>query len=362
MRTASKLSGAIVGAGRVAVHAHVPGWRLRDDVEIVGAADPRPEARQALEEALPPSPGRSLVWRDSVEALLDHAREHIDFVDICSPPAAHAPAIRAALERGVHVLCEKPLVLDGGELAALASLAASRGLVLGSVHNWRFAPPVAAATELVRSGAIGHVRRCRWEVVRDRPAATSERSNWRLDPKISGGGILIDHGWHAVYVVAGWMPGRLTDVEATLTTRKHHEFPVEDTADLRLGFGSGAVAEIFLTWAGDGRRNTVSIEGEHGTIRIDGRRVDVETEAGHSAREVPESLADGSHHPTWFAGVADELVEAIRSPESGPPRSLAEAALCVEALELARESSRTGGARLAAALTGLPVAVAEGAV
>jgi hypothetical protein len=75
-------------------------------------------------------------------------------------------------------------------------------------------------------------------------------------------------------------------------------------------------------------------------------------------REATESLADGSHHPTWFAGVADELVGAIRSPESGPLRSLAESAVCVEALELARESSRAGGARRAAAVSGLAEGVA----
>jgi hypothetical protein len=65
---------------------------------------------------------------------------------------------------------------------------------------------------------------------------------------------------------------------------------------------------------------------------------------GSFEREATESLADGSHHPTWFEGVAAELVDAIRSPASRPSRSLTESAVCVEALELARESSTAGGA------------------
>jgi predicted dehydrogenase len=351
----AKLEGAIVGAGQVALHGHVPGWleradRTDGDVEIVAAADPRPESRDALAAAMP---GREVALFDSIDELLESTR--LDFVDVCSPPAFHGDAVRAALERGVHVLCEKPLVLDAAELASLAALARSRGLALASVHNWRFAPPVRAATELVRSGAIGRVKSCRWEVVRERPAVSSDRSNWRLDPRIAGGGILVDHGWHAVYVLAGWMPRSLSFVSARLETRKHREFPVEDTADLRLGFGD-AFAEVFLTWAGDERRNLVEIEGEAGSIRIEGRRVHVTSPKGTSVREVSESLADGSHHPTWFAGVADEFVHAIRSPESRPAASLVESAVCVEALELARASSRAGGAPLPAA-----AAAAEGA-
>lgn len=343
----SKLRGAIVGAGQVAVHGHAPGWRRRPDVEIVAAADPRPEARACLQAEVP---GRELAWRDSIEELLESEAMPLDFVDVCTPPSSHAAAIRAALERGVHVLCEKPLVLDGEELSSLARLAARRGLVLAAVHNWKFAPPVAAATETIRSGAVGRVRRCHWEVVRERPAASSEAANWRLDPRISGGGILIDHGWHAVYVLTGWIAGRLTGVSGTLETRKHREFPVEDTADVRLEF-EGGEAEIFLTWAGEERRNTVVVEGERGTIRIEGRRVEVDTDAGRTVREVDEPLASGSHHPTWFAGVADELLSAIRSPETRPARSLLEAAVCLEALALARESSRAGGRRMASRRT-----------
>src|SRR5689334_16275755 len=148
---ANRLRGAIIGAGEVAVHGHAPGWRRRPDVEIVAAADPRPDARAPLEAALPRA-AAALTWRDSIEAVLDALR--VDFVDVCSPPAAHAAAIRAALERDVHVLCEKPLVLSEEELDPLVELAETRGLVLATVHNWRFAPPVVAAREAVRSGTI----------------------------------------------------------------------------------------------------------------------------------------------------------------------------------------------------------------
>ena len=95
--------GAIIGLGNVAVHGHLPGWLSRPDVEIVAVSDMRPARRAVGAERLP-----GARWFDSAESLLADAR--LDFVDICTPPSSHATLIRAALERGVHVLCEKPLV------------------------------------------------------------------------------------------------------------------------------------------------------------------------------------------------------------------------------------------------------------
>ena len=96
------LRGGIIGLGNVAVHGHLPAWRERGDVEIVAVSDTSAERRDACAQALP-----GAGWHDSVDALLDEAR--LDFVDICTPPSSHANLIRRALERGLHVLCEKPL-------------------------------------------------------------------------------------------------------------------------------------------------------------------------------------------------------------------------------------------------------------
>ncbi len=97
------LRGAIIGLGNVALDGHLPGWSARDGVEIVAVTDVQRE-RQA--DALARMPGAR--WFDSAEALLEHPG--LDFVDICTPPSSHAPLIERALTRGLHVLCEKPLV------------------------------------------------------------------------------------------------------------------------------------------------------------------------------------------------------------------------------------------------------------
>src|SRR6266700_2709475 len=181
------LRGAIIGFGNIAIQGHVPAWRRRRDVEIVGAADVRPVQRAALETHLP-----GARWYDSSEELLADAR--LDFVDISTPPSSHAPLIRRALERGLHVLCEKPLVHSLDDLGALRALA----------------------------GRIGRVTRVDWHTLRTRPAVTNDgdEENWRFDPLIAGGGVLADHGWHVFYVVQGWIGEAPQSVSARLETRR----------------------------------------------------------------------------------------------------------------------------------------------
>jgi predicted dehydrogenase len=343
-RKTSPLRGAILGAGNVTLRGHLPGWLAREDVAIVAAADPRPEARAALAERIP-----NLRAYETSEELL--SREVLDFADICAPPAMHSGLIRAALEKGLHVLCEKPLVLAADELEPLSKLALGADRVLAAVHNWRHAPILAAAQALVEEGAIGEVRFCRWETLRREPAAAgdSARSNWRVDPAVSGGGILMDHGWHALYVVCGWLPEVPLRVAGRLSTRRHHDWSIEDTAEVTLECGGGARAEILLTWAADERANRASAVGAAGALSVDGSTLKLTTpgRAEPIVREFPDSLADGSHHPDWFAGVAAEFLSEIRDP-ARRGRTLAEASTCLDLIALARDSSLRGGSAVPA--------------
>ena len=103
------LRGAIIGLGNVGREVHLPAWARRDDVEIVAATDTDPARRQVAAASL-----AAARWYDSSDELL--ARERLDFVDICTPPSSHGPLVCRALQRGLHVLCEKPLVVTRDEL------------------------------------------------------------------------------------------------------------------------------------------------------------------------------------------------------------------------------------------------------
>jgi len=334
------LRGAIIGLGNVAVHGHVPGWASCPDVEIVAATDASSERRTLMDTHLP---GKR--WYDSTEALL-HS-EALDFVDICTPPATHAGLIRSALRHGLHVLCEKPLVCGMDELREVTRMAEEAEKALCTVHNWHHAPIIRFVLDLLRQGAIGDVRHCGWEVLRTKPAITGNGlgDNWRLDPAMAGGGILVDHGWHAFYILNGWMEQAPTRVSARLETRRHTQYPLEDTAAVQLEYPR-ATGEIYLTWAADERRTSAEFLGARGAIHVEDSVV-VLRETGPPGGErrwtFPTALSDGSHHPDWFVEVAGEFTAGV-GDAAARKRNLTEASLCATLLATAQESSRHGGA------------------
>ena len=236
------MKGVMVGFGEVARNGHWPGYEKHPDIEIVAVVDRSAERRAVAASVLP---------RVSTFSALDEvpASLSIDFADICTPPSLHSPPMLEALGRGWHVLCEKPFLLDPVELDIARQRAISAHVALMPVHNWKYAPIVRAATAALRSGAVGGLTRVEIETSRMQAAPTADAGvkNWRRDPAIAGGGILMDHGWHSVYLALHWFGERATGVHASL-----HRPPggdVEDEAAVTIDFPSGA-ATIALTWNG----------------------------------------------------------------------------------------------------------------
>jgi predicted dehydrogenase len=331
------LRGAFIGFGNVAAKGHLPGWRARDDARIVAATDAAASRREAFLAGCPD--GR---WHATVDDLL--SGETLDFVDICSPPGSHAALIERALRASLHVLSEKPLVTTVEDAERVAAAAARAGRVLYTVHNWLEAPICRKISALVDEGAIGAVQSARWRTLRTQPAIAVSAdgvTNWRVDPAMAGGGILFDHGWHALYCVTRWA-GAPVGVAARLETRRFHEQPLEDTANLALDTNAG-VSNIFLTWAADERSNAIEIEGEEGEIRVVGDAVVLRSNSEERRWSCPPSLSEGSHHPDWFGGVAADFVAAA----TGNAKSnLDEAVLCARLIDAAQRSSAAGGVRL----------------
>jgi predicted dehydrogenase len=183
------LRGAISGFGEVAARAHLPGWRTRPGVALAAIHDPISERRHlAINLA-----ANARIY-DDLDLMLDG--EALAFVDIASPPAFHAAAVRKALEAGAHVLVEKPLSLGAAEFDELAALAAKQSRVLMCVHNWKHAPAYRRAHEIIQSGTLGEVRHLSLSRLRNGPAGGGGSrvggEPWRLAAS-TGGGILIDH-------------------------------------------------------------------------------------------------------------------------------------------------------------------------
>ena len=334
------LRGALIGFGNVAALGHLPGWQSRCDMKIVAATDPVGARHATFLQACPD--GR---WYGSVDDLL--SGETLDFVDICTPPSSHTRLIEQALESHLHVLCEKPLVTRVDDAQIVAEAAKRCGRVVHTVHNWLKAPICRKISALVDEGAIGAVQTVQWRTLRTQPAAAvmpDGGKNWRVDPAIAGGGILFDHGWHALYCVVRWA-GIPRGVTALLEKRRFRDWPIEDTATLTLDKESGS-ADIYLTWAADERANYIEIEGERGRIHVDDDRVIVRSHSGEQRWSCPPALSEGSHHHDWFTGVVDDF----RMAATGSGKcNLDQAILCARLIDLAQRSSAAAGVRIALA-------------
>jgi predicted dehydrogenase len=323
------LKGAIIGFGEVARNGHWPAYDSNPDIRIVAVVDRTADRRELAAEL---SPGIATFSR--FEDVPD--RLSLDFIDICTPPALHADPMLKAIARGCHVVCEKPFLLDPAVLDLVRLQSAEAGVSVLPVHNWKYAPIVEQATTMLRSGGIGPLREVEIEVSRLRAAPTAEldRPNWRRNPAISGGGILMDHGWHAVYLALHWFEQQPTEVQALLHAAV--DAPIEDEARLSLVFPAGH-ATINLTWNGDVRRNRMRLTGAHGTIEIADDTVHLIGVRSESVR-FPDRLSAGSHHADWFRAMLPDIVASFANPSLSRP-VLEEAAVCLSVIQHAYRSN-----------------------
>jgi predicted dehydrogenase len=321
------LRGAIVGFGEVARNGHWPAYASGAQATIAAVVDRSADRRELAARLCP-----GAITCATLEAV---PAATVDFVDVCTPPALHLQPMLEAIDRGWHVLCEKPFLLDRDALDIVRGRAADAGVAVVPVHNWKYAPIVRHTTRLLRSGAIGALRRVRVEVTRHRAAPTAEhgRPNWRRDPAIAGGGILMDHGWHAVYLVLHWFEQTAGAVSATC--HRPHDGGVEDEARLSVTFPAGE-AFIDLTWNGSARRNSMRLEGEGGEIVVDDDTLHVRGAVRRTTR-FPTALSSGSHHPDWFEAMLPDVVACFADP-SKAHALLDEAAACLSIIQQAYRS------------------------
>ncbi|MGI8437794.1 MAG: Gfo/Idh/MocA family protein [Chthoniobacterales bacterium] len=319
------LRGALVGFGNVAQLGHWPGYAASRDAKIVAVVDPSAERRAAAEK-LPLALG-------VFPSLTDIDREAIDFVDICTPPSQHAEPMQEAIARGWHVLCEKPLLLAPSLMAEAREEAIARNVAVVPLHNWRYAPILAAATARLQSGAIGTLQRV--EIITRRMAAAdaADKSDWRRNPEIAGGGILMDHGWHSLYLTLGWF-GRMPE---KLQSRLHrpNDQSAESEAVLDLDFGEGK-ARIDLSWDANERSNEMKLIGDAGEILV----LDDQLVVNGESTRFASALSAGSHHPDWFEAMLPDVLASFRDPALARPK-FEEAAHCLEILRHAYASAVT---------------------
>jgi predicted dehydrogenase len=302
---------AVVGTGFVGPF-HVDAVRrggYADVVAIVGSDEGRTRLRaEALGVAIGTSDIRSVLDDDS-----------IDVVHVCTPNHTHVELATAVLERGKHLVLEKPAALDSVGARGLADLARRTGLHALVALTYRGYPMVQQARALVREGGVGDIRLVHGAYIQDWLAEATDY-NWRLDPEIGGASRAVaDIGTHwfdtAEYVSGLRVEAVLGDLVTFLARRSRPltasaAFAVadgpaeqvdvrsEDAATILVRFRGGARGATVISQVSPGRKNafTLEVAGSKATLDWD--------------QEDPERL--------WVRS-RDEARMLSRRPQDGPP-------------------------------------------
>jgi predicted dehydrogenase len=253
----------LIGAGQITL-SHAVGYRNNADTTVLAAvADPVTE--NAVERA---AEFGAAVYDDYRRML---AEADIDAVDICLPHHLHKDAIVAAARAGKHVLCEKPLCLTPAEAAEISAAVAESGITVMCAHNQLFLPPVAKAKELLDSGLLGRVYEVR-TTDSFYSKFTPESMGWRANAATSGGGELIDTGYHPTYLLLHLAGGSPVEATAMLSTHRLTFMEGEDSAQVLVRFDNGVLGSIVTSWAyaPSGNTERFSVVGERGSLFSDG--------------------------------------------------------------------------------------------
>jgi predicted dehydrogenase len=333
------LKGALIGFGQVAEKAHLPGF-LERGIEITAVCEKNPARREAAQAALPKA-----TLYTSYEQLLA-AQDGLDFVDIATPPYLHSDQAFAAAKAGLHVLVEKPLALIPGELETLRRSASMTGRCVFTVHNWAYSPQWLKALELLSQGAVGEPRHMELHVLRTQPAASAVPGDWRREAAQAGGGILIDHGWHNLYLLHRVLKQKPNRVVARL---EPNSGAVEEDVTVNMEFPT-ATATLFLSWRSAIRRNTARIVGTQGTLDMLDDEIVVRNAEGVKKFSFDAALSAGSSHPTWFASMLPDFEQEM-ADSAVRGRNIEEASFCLSIIHRAYTGARYGRSPLRAALT-----------
>ena len=248
---------AIVGCGRIGAKRAAAARDLEKGHEIVVVCDPDPQRRAMLAEDT--SARATADWREALG-------EAVDAVVVATPHDRLAEIALAAVERGCHVLVEKPAGRSPDEVRPVARAARRRNRIVKVGFNHRFHPAIARAKALVDQGAVGELM-----LVRARyghGGRLGYEQEWRFQRDVSGGGELIDQGSHLIDL-ARWFLGDVTLAFGAAPTY-FWAGNVEDNCFLALTSGSGRMAWLHASWTEWKNMFSLEVAGRDGKLAVDG--------------------------------------------------------------------------------------------
>jgi len=256
MNQRRKLGLAMVGAGSVVEHRHVPAIATLDGIEVRTVYDPD---RRAAERVAAAAGARVAA---SVEEAI-HA-EGVDAVTVASPNVHHRAGVEAAAAAGKHVFCEKPIATSLRDARAVVEAARRAGVVLQVGFHHRFMSEHRTARRLLEAGVIGEVRAFQATMSEPLDVIPGGAGNYRLKPEQSGGLTLIDFGSHRIDQLRALL-GDAARVEARFASVAGGH-GLDDNITLQVEMRSGALGTLGFHRFSRGAVSTTMLVGTKGML------------------------------------------------------------------------------------------------
>lgn len=210
---------AVIGCGAVAHRYHLPALRRLRQAQLVAVVDRDLDWARATAHDFG---GRAMQDLEGLSGLVDAAL-------VATPNSTHADISSALLAMGIHVLCEKPLATNVADAKNLMSIANKAGARVMAAHSRRFGLQIRTLKNLVDAGALGPVIEMRLSLGGSYGEWAS-RTDFRRQPALSGGGVLMDTGIHLVDLALWLLSGTPTEVSCRLS--RINGWEVEDNAEV----------------------------------------------------------------------------------------------------------------------------------
>ena len=256
---------AVVGLGKMGL-SHLAILRTHPDIDVVAVCDTFGMMLNGL------SRYTSLKTYGDYTELLE--KQPLDAVLIATPSRFHGAMVKQALDKNLHVFCEKPFCLDIAEGRELATMAKNKGVVNQVGYHYRFLGTFIESKALLAANLIGKVHHVRAEAYGP-VALRAKGMTWRTS-KTEGGGCLFDYACHAIDLV-NFLYAVPAAVKGTVLN-KIFSNDVDDEVYSTLYFADGATGQLATNWSDDSFRKMamqITLWGDNGRMRIDRQEIQI---------------------------------------------------------------------------------------
>ncbi|MCL2404936.1 MAG: Gfo/Idh/MocA family oxidoreductase [Defluviitaleaceae bacterium] len=303
MKTANYRA-AVIGLGLIS-NVHIKA--LEDiGITIVAVCDNKPERAKAMGQQL------NCVSYTCHEAMISAGG--FDVLHNCLPHYLHAPISTAALEKGFHVVCEKPMATTVADAKTMLAAAAASGAKLEIIFQNRYNPSTMAIKQALDSGELGQVLGGWLRVTWYRGEDYYTNNDWRGRWATEGGGALINQSIHT-FDLMNYFLGNPTRVNASVANRAHPSIEVEDVAEGIIAYGDINVSFYINTFHPYNAPVALEIVCENGIAAISGKTATITYKDGREAAKYVNDDTENVHakdywgysHITQIAAFYDAL-------------------------------------------------------